>query len=408
MCLNIPSVRGRCGAVVVVTDSSCKESSVRVEGFTQNIVSLEFYMPIVFDQAGSVQNAGPQYAPMPAPQFVTKTSNIRAQVAAVPILAQPSHQQAVYAAMPPGYPVGIQSVQGSNPHDSHPHLIQHQTHQQSAYEAQTIYYSTQHQQSGSETAPVQPQMIHSPAPGSHQVTYLNAGPYGYATVQYHPGPPPPHATLSHDPHSGTRHVLHPHQIGPSGHTLPPQEYVSVMPLQAAGIPTSGGGAYTYAWGQPGEMPVASAGPVGNLSAGGAPTTTMTVLNAHGQPTTIAVAGVAAPGPGGHLAGVGPRLSAAPQAGGGGVRHGRNKNSGGGGGGPKGGGGSGGTPEKNALKGKRGGAGGGGRRGGTSPGVVSPGGSGSTSANSLLDEFRSAKTRNWTVLDIKGKFCFWLL
>lgn len=127
-------------------------------------------------------------------------------------------------------------------------------------------------------------------------------------------------------------------------------------------------------------------------AGVAAPTTMTVLNAQGQPTTITVAGVAA-------ASAVPL--AAPQAVGGRQHHGGGVRNGKAPGGNK-------SMERGTPgRGKRGAAAGtggiGGRRGADHS--KSPGGGGPSSA--LLDEFRAAKTRNWVIGDIKGhvvEFC----
>mmetsp|Transcript_10140 Transcript_10140/g.14882 ORF Transcript_10140/g.14882 Transcript_10140/m.14882 type:complete len:822 (-) Transcript_10140:1595-4060(-) len=340
--------------------------------------SQMFASPVQME--GSSINAAathPQYVSVPVSQVHNETSRGSNANSGLAVIAQQNHQQAatVYTTSPSGHHISMQTIAGSNHHvpHPHPHVLPHQPHQQSPYEAQTIYYSTQQQRAASSLESTPPSHVLQAAPSGHAV-YVNTtpSPYTYAAVQYHPSSNP---HMHHHPNlPPPRHTIHPHHPHQPGGPHP-TEYISVIPIHStpANAPqvatVAADGTYTY-WHQPGDH---------NGSAPPRVASTVTLLNTHGPVTTTSLA-VTSTSSGG--------------------KQGRNKN------GNAQSGRS--TAERGAGKNRRGGGNSGRRNGGTNEKGIdphskhSPSGLNGSISSTLLEEFRSSKNRSWTTEDIKGR------
>jgi len=231
------------------------------------------------------------------------------------------------------------------------------SHHQNPYEgaaAQTMYYNNpQPQRAGTGTA----------GGGAH-------GPYGYATIPYHA----PHQQHANRGGGGPRHDVY-HPGAGAGQTYP-QEYISVPVMPMQGGPPSSQMQHVY-WNHPQGEISAPPEPHAGVSQ------TITVVTAHTQ-------GVATRGgnTNSNNSNTNNNNMSAANAGG---RQGRGKA---GASGRR-------SPIEKGTKGRR--AGGGGRRGDQKHSLTDSG----PVSSSLLDQFKAAKNRIWTMTDIKGhivEFC----
>jgi len=307
-------------------------------------------------------NNNSQYA-----AYMTQNSNNSVSQGAGHSLPHP--HQVVYSSRPHVHMEHPPVPNNAHISNHNPHVV----HQQPSYDQQPMYYATQpYNGSTGAEVPVPAQVVHSHAGGVP--VFMTPTPFGYATVQYHTGPPPPHHL--------SNQVLHAHNPALIAQTQHPHEYMSTVPVHgsASGQPpelASNGG---YVYYQPNSIP-----------SHGATHPTLTLVNAHGQPTTVSVAPTATSTPN-----AGPHSPAPPS------RNVRGKN---------GASTNGKIPgDKLSAKNKKNSSTSL-RRGGANTSSVSLDQSKASSCNStgssLLEEFRCAKNRSWTINDIQGhivEFC----
>ena len=271
----------------------------------------------------------------------------------------PPHQ-VIYNSTPPVH-VEMPSVpnNGHMPPHHNPHVIP----QQAPYEQQSVYYATQQYNGapGTDVSMAAPQVF--PSQTSTTPVYMSTTPFGYATVQYHTGPLPHHLS---------NQILHTHNPAMISQTQHPPEFVPQMPVPPGQVAeVSQNAPYVY-WQQP------------NIAHHGT-TPTFTIVNSHGQATTIAVA--PSNNPSQPTNPQSPTLKSRTAKSKNGIST-RSKS----------------PAEKGAPKTKKNGNSNM-RRNGTDNNATSDHGknpSPNISGSSLLEEFRCAKNRSWTIMDIKGK------
>eukprot|EP00978_Attheya_sp_CCMP212_P031490 scaffold119195_cov50-Attheya_sp.AAC.2 len=264
-----------------------------------------------------------------------------------------------------------------------PHGVVHSHHHQNPYEgaatAQTMYYNTNN--------PQQQQRAGSAGTGGGGGAH-HASHYGYATIPYHAPHPQPHGRGGGGGGGGgpIRHdVYHPGAGGGGQQTTYPQEYISVpvMPMQG-GPPSSHQQMQHVYWNHhPQQGEISAAAPPEQPHAG--VSQTITVVTAHTQ--GVATRG----GNNNHNNNSNHNNMSAANAGG--RPQGRGKP---GASGRR-------SPVEKGTKGRRAGGGGGGRRGDPKHSLTDSG----PISSSLLDQFKAAKNRIWTMTDIKGhivEFC----
>lgn len=273
----------------------------------------------------------------------------------------PPHQ-VIYNPTPPVH-VEMSSVpnNGHMPPHHNPHIIP----QQASYEQQPVYYAAQQYNGapGADVSMAAPQVY--PSQTSTTPVYMSATPFGYATVQYHTGPLPHHLS---------NQMLHTHNPTMISQTQHSPEFVPPIPVPPGQITeVSQNAPYVY-WQQP-----------SNIAHHGT-TPTFTIVNSHGQATTIAVAPSAAPSQPTNPQS--PTLVSRTVKSKNGMST-RSKSPG----------------EKGSSKTKKNGNASM-RRNGMDNTTISDTGKNSTpnsSGSSLLEDFRCAKNRSWTIMDIQGEY-----